>query len=578
MMWSWLSGARVSSPSTESLESDNVVSVKGAVPQLCAYNVTQTMGATIVPGTTLVGRTQCDNCTGHIDIPFAFPLYDQAFTVAHSGVNGNLQFPTTSGISNGCLPQAGFSYTIAPLFEDLDAELPGEGVYTSISGAAPNRIMNIEWRAHTVSTNTPVHFEVRLYEGQTRFDIIYDQIDNGGLNASVGLQSNTSIYQVLECQTGGLSSGLMLTFTQDCSLPTPAPATPTNTPQRTPSATNTPTVTNTPTITPTFTPAPPTATPTQPVLVSVDVAPTTVAPGSSLVLSYTVFSPTSQQVSLGAGIRPAGSCCWSYDGAHDTTLTIPAGTSTITRQFTVASSASGLQDVIWGLWSAGFGTEYGSTVVFNAVTVAGPTPTPALPTLLGVGLNPTSAYKGGMIVLSYTVFVPVAQQISLGAGVSPSGTGQWVYDSLNDRTLTAIAGTSVYTRGFNLGTLPAGLQDVRWGLWNSNFSTEYGEQIQTGPLTILAITATPTPVLPTNTPTADWYTSNLYSYSDRYPTNGNLYTSNHHHTGRPYPAWSEPLLRLGQHRWRSDALVYGVQPYRRQLYAGRSNTQSIYVS
>ncbi len=495
-----------------SIESDSAVSVNNTSPPMCAYNVSQTTGATIVPGTTLVSRTQCNDCTGHIDIPFAFPLYDQMFTVAHSGVNGNLQFPSATGISNGCLPQAEFSYTIAPYFEDLDAEGPGEGVFTSISGAAPNRIFNIEWRAHSISNNLPVNFEVRLYEGQTRFDIIFAQVDNNGANASVGIQRDYSIYQSLSCQNANLTSGLMLTYQQDCSLATPVAATPTNTPQRTPSSTNTPTITNTPintntpvatntpTITTTSTPAPPTATPTQPTLLSVAVSPLVASPGSSLVLSYTVFSPSAQQVSLGAGIQPSGACCWTYDGQNDRTLTISAGTSTVTRLFTVPMNASGAQDIIWGLWSAGFGTQYGSRIVSSAINVVGPTPTPSVPALVNVAVDST-AYRGGMVVLSYTVFLPVAQQVALGAGVAPSGTGQWVYDPAHDRVVNAIAGTSVITRSFNLGTLPAGPQDVRWGLWNNNFTTEYSEQLRSGVLTILAATATPTNTAAPSSPT-----------------------------------------------------------------------------
>ncbi len=265
----------------------------------------------------------------------------------------------------------------------------------------------------------------------------------------------------------------------------------------------TPTPTSTPTATPTFTPVPPTPTPTAPVLLGVDVAPTVTSPGSSLVLTYTVFSPGSQSISLGAGIRPSGSCCWTYDPANDRTLTIPAGTSTVTRLFTVPGNASGPQDIIWGLWSGGFGTQYGVQQRSAAVTVSGPTPTPSLPTIVDVALRPTSAYIGDVLVLTYTVFSPVSTQLGLGAGVAPTGTNQWTADPARDRVVSVPAGTSVVTRSFNLGTtLPAGVYDVRWGLWNASFTIEYADTSRTGVLTIVNITATPT-----NTPTSGPATS-----------------------------------------------------------------------
>ena len=43
-----------------------------------------------------------------------------------------------------------------------------------------------------------------------------------------------------------------------------------------------------------------------PVLVDADAGPAVVAPGSTLVLTYTVDSPDAQQVSLGAGVRVHG--------------------------------------------------------------------------------------------------------------------------------------------------------------------------------------------------------------------------------------------------------------------------------
>ena len=73
-------------------------------------------------------------------------------------------------LSYGCLIN-----TIFPLWEDMrtDAALSGCsgfpggtcGIFTSVSGVAPNRIFNIEWRTVLFGNNASrQNFEARLYE------------------------------------------------------------------------------------------------------------------------------------------------------------------------------------------------------------------------------------------------------------------------------------------------------------------------------------------------------------------------------------------------------------------------------
>src|SRR5439155_9081841 len=114
--------------------------------------------------------------------------------------------------------------------------------YTSVSGSAPNRIFNIEWRATYAGAGGSANFEARLYEGQNRFDLVYGAVDQGGSGATVGVQRDPiSLYTQFECNTpNSLQPGLQLAFTQPvCGTPAP---------------TNTPTSSNTPTVTPTATP------------------------------------------------------------------------------------------------------------------------------------------------------------------------------------------------------------------------------------------------------------------------------------------------------------------------------------
>jgi hypothetical protein len=245
--------------------------------QVCSYNITAAANATIVPGTTLLERSNgCPDCTSHIDLPsgFQFQFYDEWYTFLHASSNGNLQFPNATGLTDGCLPEASLGPAIVPYLEDLDMSIPGDGIYTSVSGSAPNRIYNIEWRGQRNGTANRVHFEVRLYEGQSRFDMIYDLVDNNSLDAAVGVQKDTTTYQQYggACHAGGLTHGLMLTYLGSCATPTAtSTSTPITTATRTPTptqtgipASNTPTQTGVPTSnTPTQTGVPASNTPTQ---------------------------------------------------------------------------------------------------------------------------------------------------------------------------------------------------------------------------------------------------------------------------------------------------------------------------
>jgi len=77
-------------------------------------------------------------------------------------------------------------------------------------------MFNIEWRAtywDPSCAGVPLNFEVRLYESQTRLDIIYGTLNGNGGAATVGIQKDTGgVFSQFECNSGVLNSGLMLTY------------------------------------------------------------------------------------------------------------------------------------------------------------------------------------------------------------------------------------------------------------------------------------------------------------------------------------------------------------------------------
>jgi len=223
------------------------------------YSIAQATG-TIVPGTSDIGN-HCDNCLTTITLPFPFALYHETHTTARISSNGYIDFRGSSGTPlNSCLPSYYFyqSSAIMPFWDDLHTTCAGCGVYTSVSGDAPNRIFNIEWRTERINNGGAANFEVRLYEGQRRLEFIYGAVAANGSTATSGIQTRSGAYHLstqYSCNQGIINPGMLLTFTQpNCALQqtsTPAiTATPTTIP-----ATATRTSTSTPTSPPT--PEPP---------------------------------------------------------------------------------------------------------------------------------------------------------------------------------------------------------------------------------------------------------------------------------------------------------------------------------
>ncbi len=192
--------------------------------------------ATIVPGTVDLG-SHCNDCYTTIWLPFTVQLYGRSFSwVSSASSNGLVIFVSGSGDPrNVCLP-VNFTYdTIFAFWDDLTTACTGCGIYESISGVAPNRILNLEWRAQLVGGTRPVNFEVRLHENSSRFDLIYGEIDGNGSSATIGVEHDNAVYTQYLCNpsTPGdsahnpddlIQTGDMLTFQQpDTGEPSPTP-------------------------------------------------------------------------------------------------------------------------------------------------------------------------------------------------------------------------------------------------------------------------------------------------------------------------------------------------------------------
>jgi hypothetical protein len=256
----------VSRAMTDQVGNPNQIFSHRDTAQGCQYVITQGTDR-IVPGNTNIG-SDCDECDTFIPLPFNFQLYGTTYTGVNVSSNGRLDFVNANepgGYITACLPSppsyfTGLPYdnTIFPLWQDqlTSAGAPGCesfpggtcGVFTSVTGSAPNRIFNIEWRTVLYSDQTaPQNFEVRLYENDPneRFDVILGTLAPpiyaerpwvSGVqgDANLGFYSEDFCICPPASPPQNVSRTYMLT---PCGTPTPTPtatATPTATPQPTP--------------------------------------------------------------------------------------------------------------------------------------------------------------------------------------------------------------------------------------------------------------------------------------------------------------------------------------------------------
>jgi hypothetical protein len=242
----WISRGEATPPA-----STHTGTIAGNGPDGANCQYTKTSGTdTIVPGTTDTGN-HCVWCETLVTLPFPFVLYDQTFNAVNVSSSGRLDFVCANDPANyleTCLPapphNCPYDYTIFPLwYEWATLTYPtgcstwanGCGIFTSISGTAPNRVFNIEW--HAVDRENDVltgDFEVRLYENHPnkRFDVIYGSV-TGITNANydvAGVQGPPGFFTQDFCDEPPRHN-LSRTYAIMTPCPTPtATSTPTPTP------------------------------------------------------------------------------------------------------------------------------------------------------------------------------------------------------------------------------------------------------------------------------------------------------------------------------------------------------------
>ena len=101
-----------------------------------------------------------------------------------------------------------------PYWDDLYLVNSGFGIFTSITGLAPHRTFNIEWRAQFFPGSGSANFEIQLHEDSPIITVIYGVNTAAGTSATVGVQSGTESFTQFSCNNpaGPIVSGLRIDF------------------------------------------------------------------------------------------------------------------------------------------------------------------------------------------------------------------------------------------------------------------------------------------------------------------------------------------------------------------------------
>ncbi|HJU37984.1 MAG TPA: hypothetical protein VJ724_00320, partial [Tahibacter sp.] len=172
------------------------------------YAFAASTGGTITTTGTLVAGSQADDDIMPVTVPAGFN-----FSIANTPVaggstisvstNGNIQFVASGGTEawgNTPLPAFGsgggsgvFPVNAPTLFvywDDIDTRGAGKGIFTELTGTAPNRVFKVEWRAVLVGTSTAVDAAAIFRENSNVFDLIYkNAAAANGSSATIGWQA-----------------------------------------------------------------------------------------------------------------------------------------------------------------------------------------------------------------------------------------------------------------------------------------------------------------------------------------------------------------------------------------------------
>ena len=190
-----------------------VVNFKAKVGQATGpnYAFTPSSGASIPTTGTLIPGSR-DSLAVEVSSPFGFSLYGRPvaagtkMSLEQAGVIEIIPLNQANPVSmNNPLPAISFESPIAvlmPFWGDLEMrsdEITGSGIFTEVTGTAPNRTYMVEWRAQDYPNHLGGPFDVDVavffHENSDNFEYVYGMTGEGaaanGNQSTVGIQGKS---------------------------------------------------------------------------------------------------------------------------------------------------------------------------------------------------------------------------------------------------------------------------------------------------------------------------------------------------------------------------------------------------
>ena len=230
------------------------------------YHVQKLTNYTWISGTTQLTFDDPHDGYSTVTLPFPFTFYGNTYSTMNVSTNGYITFEGFTFArmwANTAIPTPGptsrsssYRYpnnAIYPYWDDLSiAPRAYGGVYTAVSGSAPNRVFVVEWRdvagAGDGRLREGITFSVQLEESTNNITFIYHDVDAAygyGYSATEGIENQPGTDGI---QLGFNERGIIGNMEAYRFVPQPAPnITPCVVSTPTPIPTNTPVTTPTPT-------------------------------------------------------------------------------------------------------------------------------------------------------------------------------------------------------------------------------------------------------------------------------------------------------------------------------------------
>lgn len=188
---------------------------------------------TLTQGGTLLTGSAVDDAALPLTVPagFNFSVYGTPIAGGSTitvSTNGTLQFAPTGtnawgnvalpiGTANGTGAFPATAPTIFAYWDDLDLRPAGSGIYTELTGTAPNRVWRIEWRGVQFATPNPsINFALEFTEGSSTYRTVFaNAAGANGASATIGVQAAAigTVFTQFALNTAAITPALQLTAT-----------------------------------------------------------------------------------------------------------------------------------------------------------------------------------------------------------------------------------------------------------------------------------------------------------------------------------------------------------------------------